>query len=1566
MDRTLIFSEENEMDMTAGHTIVITHDIGMSQTDKLRKEECIFSDYLKSNKEVSELKEFSFFSNLTKVKETSVSQKKTHIENTQKINFNDFLKSLKSSKLSSVQTAAGPFASSEVPERSMYSSEENDYFNSQKEKYNALNAVCRQENRTAIEEYCITADKAIAPRVRPPLGCEEVTLTSENQSTNVIFANTERVLPPETSSLNKVNQQGIVGRGCMVTHRTDGCGLKTSSYQLDVQQDPSTCTVNNEEAGIAKKPVVRVTSSIASLASHPEKSVVPMPFGSVASMPAFHVDRTTVFSSFYADMEMTGNYTGLIWDENSKHTGNPYIGSEKQRNNISSLMEDSVFEDNNMDITKNQASTNSCLKNMQRSIPCNEMAALNQRCTNMGLLNPRLNSGSWESSSHERKENSLPASLTRDRSAVFSAKNIDLNRSQVTKSNIKQAKSQFLPLYNSVVSFHQTMPVESKTDGKSGISDNAVSLIPPDKTVYYEDMEITKPTTCLIDKALKTAHFQDVPHQEMRTGKKSVTCLDSNKTVVFSLSDNHEMEITKSYTVAVNHDIMQQFEQVSQAPTSQPVNTTIYQCYNDMEETKPITYAIDQSLENIGAPTVRKLENEAGNRTFNGSTKEKTVMFSLSDENEMEITRSHTVALNHDIPQQKGIPNTSAVPSDKTVMFTFGDDMEITKPAACATVKCIKNLTGSFNKPTGSAADKTVVFSHSGGNEIELTKSLTVTLEGVPQAHSSVPTGQSSMSIMPTKSRRYDPGDRTVMFMHNNDMEITKPIMHTSNTLLENTGLKTSPQNKTGRMILPDSVKDETHLLYEDKEMEITKSHTVAVNHDVIQQMKVGAQRLASDLSDKMDVAVHSSNNAITKSACVPADKTMIFVDNKTMEITKPVTDVFPKNTGFNALSQEEEVSKILLPGLLKDSIVFTLPENDMEITKSHTVAVNHDTVSQCEKTPQAPFVWNDADIAECHTAAKGNMHTNLVKPEKHVEWESSSDQMFETMVDDIKRVKNHSMPLGSKRDLNNQPATQAELAFAVGNIGALESLQDNAEVTNLPFNTVGNGNPVRSEKQEMSSKRLQERMDSMQTSICGGKTKDTIYSSINNVSNAEKCIPDSSMKLEEKTIPFLDESMEMTKNYTTGIELMHTNAFKNECHLLSQEKLNSDLPISADPYGIKLGVDKGTLEKSICSANGMPSVSPTIVQEQQRYLKIQVEPYTSNHINLPNKTASNALYHYEKKCSAWSKEMPTQNSKLAEETTLDLNTEKMCMLATESENLKTDPQKLSQLKQEGNCTGGTGSVLVDDKETKNCKTASCEQGSITKDWQTSLNIPSEEKLQLFGIASDCSKRNDSESMSELVMSQNIEPVPGEQMPKLMMKLDDPLVLKESINNNCTASNMTNKGIMEDAPFSVPLTIIGQNNSQLIKLPLGIFPPKLPNRRKSARCHVEEICARSGEKPEIQDSENTLLIKKPSDTVMQNLSPSCYIDKELLPSWAEEMDFNGSLHYEGLEKPCNMMNEKEVNNHEGHLPEIVENNRQKRTWNQEGEELQNEKKFKVDETWNGTAESKQVSLRPLF
>ncbi|KFV07877.1 Protein CASC5, partial [Pterocles gutturalis] len=98
-DTTVIFSDENEMDMTSSHTAVITRNLQNNQADKTEKIDIVsFLAGLNSNNEKTEMsKEFHFFSDPTNHSCPSFEQKEEAIP-VKKINFNEFLMSMKSNE----------------------------------------------------------------------------------------------------------------------------------------------------------------------------------------------------------------------------------------------------------------------------------------------------------------------------------------------------------------------------------------------------------------------------------------------------------------------------------------------------------------------------------------------------------------------------------------------------------------------------------------------------------------------------------------------------------------------------------------------------------------------------------------------------------------------------------------------------------------------------------------------------------------------------------------------------------------------------------------------------------------------------------------------------------------------------------------------------------------------------------------------------------------------------------------------------------------------------------------------------------------------------------------------------------------------------------------------------------------------------------------------------------------------------------------------------------------------------------------------------------------------------
>ncbi|XP_054825898.1 kinetochore scaffold 1 [Eublepharis macularius] len=1488
MNRTLLFSEENEMDMTAGHTVMITHDIGTyEETDKPRKIDFkSFSTELKMNKENTEIHEFN---NPTKVNERCLSQQNTNIGNTRKIKFDDFLKSLQSSKPSPTPAAEVSFLPSEVLERKICSSERNVSFHMQG-KSNTTTVFGGLDNKTAVTQYCLSNTETIAPptcHASKQTRCGGVTLHCRDESMDRTVANTERVLPADLSSLTGAKQHQNLEREKTVSY--DSCQLKPSSYPSGIQHT-AMCINNNGEAGVAKKCGVRLICKDASLPSNQEISV------------------------------------------------------------------------------ENKASTN------LNSIPYDEMAASEQKAVygNKELQNLSIKPGSSTSSHLERKENTLLVSLPCDKSAVFSAKGIDLNRNYVAKTERRQVGCQ-LPLSQTVVAeMNGITAVNYKTNEKSGCSSNKVPPISADKTIMFaasEDMELTKPTAYLIDKSLKAAGFYQKPQEEIRSGKHNIIGRASDKTVVFSLGEDNEMDITKSCTVAVNHNFMQRCERHPQVLPLQPVvlplqpveKTIVYASQNDMDTTKPNTCIIDQSLENA----VHKLDKEADWRTIE-SSKDETVMFFCNDENEMEITRSHTVALNHDdVPQGDSIPIATHVPPDKTVMFTFSEDMEITRPVAYAIDKSLKSVTGSLDEPaqdttdgkrriTGTASDKTVVFSLGEDNEMEITKSCTVAVN-----HDFMQHCENVPELLPLQP------DKTVAYTSHNDMDMTKPVIGIIDQSVENAAAQgVHKLDKEADWRTPiESTKDKTVVFFfsDENEMEISRSHTVTVNHDTIQHIGGAPQAQSLFPAERTYVLVRNSNMSVNKpTSFIPADKIMMVIPNNDKEITKPVGHVMDSSQK----SKEKETDKVMLPELIKqETVAFLLHEdNEMEITK---VAVNHD-IQQMEEAPQELSI-----IPAEKTKVSGqnsNMATGFVPADKILMCMHSNNMEISKPLTDASLKNTSSKALA-------QEGTETKKAMLSGPVkgnAIIVKLHDNEmEVTKC--HTIEVNHDIFSQCERRSLVQFNQDID-----ITGshndmksmhGVTQDiditknhtaNIYDPNCYIPKLKKQLLNSLKKPREKTTAFSDgETMEITRNHTTGIEFMNKNNCNNEHSSCSQAK--SEFPPLVVPHEKELAViktDKHTPEKSLSSYNVKLPIPVNNVNKQNllRIQENQLETQPSG-INKLAEVASNDVH-----CSAENEymlpvEMLVQNPKSCDETALNLNTERICMLVTETENLKDYPEKLSLIRHESTLTGETKSLPVAGTATKIEKAVLCELGHVTKDRQTNLDPPinnfcSEEDPVLLpkvpGI-NDCSKLINIGKTSETgLMSQNARPsLGGEPMMK-------PKELKEGFrieSSNYVSNELKSKTFTEGDPFHVPFNPMQKNNCQIKKLPLGIFPPKLPNKRKSTIANVED----TGERTKPQDSQNSLLIMKVSDKITQHLSPSHYIGEELLPPCIEEMDFSELLSCELLEKVCDVMDEKEITNN-GHLKETC---RQKRDRDQEGEELQNEKKLKVYEGWSDTTELKQ-------
>ncbi|XP_077178986.1 outer kinetochore KNL1 complex subunit KNL1 [Paroedura picta] len=1573
MDRTLLFSEQNEMDMTAGHTVMITHDVGVYEETKPKN---------------------SFLGGPIKGQETSLLQQKINAGSTEKIKFDDFLKSLKSAKPFPTPAGEISFFPSEVPEKKLCFSEVNASHHLQG-KSNIMNAFGELNNKAAVTPHCIFNEKTIAP---PTVNNGEADVSGKHGVK--LISNDGSRHPNQGIS---VTQQFFGPAPVLDGNKNTVSSSISSVMEMTRNCTGFTCDANSK---VISKPVHRTCEKQSKTVSRlMERTVFGDSNMDITENQASTDANLNGIPHFIPYNKMTASKQEALYGnkelQNLSIKSVPWTSSHLERKEdalLVSLLSDKsgLFSAKGIDLSKNYVAKSE-VKQGECQFFLSDDKAVFSKLSGTTAVNDKTHRKSGCSNIRVRP-------VSADKTVMFtSSEDMELtkptaylmDKSLKTAGFYKKSQEETRPGNHNIIG-----PVTDKTVVFSLDEDNEMEITksctvpvnhnfiqhcerdpqvlplqPVDKTVAcasHNDMGMTKPHTCIIDQYLENDGAQALHKIDYETDRRPPIGSARNKT----LDDENEMEITRSHTVALNYGDAPQFTNIPTAMYVPPDKTVKFACSEDMEITRPLAGAIDKSLKSITDPlAVSQQGPETGNKRIMGIASDKTVVFSLGEDNEMEFTKSCTVAVNHNFMQHyETVPQVLPLkPVDKAV-YASHNDMDRSKPISCIIDQSLENAgahavhkldkEADGRTPTGSTRDKSVEFSLvKDNNNMEITRSHTVAVNhdiiqqigGACQASSLFPPADDN-NMAVNKHINFIPADKIMMLSHHNNIEITKPIEHVIDSSQKN------KEKEMDKVILPSFVKEETvkFFLHEDKEMDITKSLTVVVNHD-IQQMERASQELSLIPAEKTKVSGHNSSMA---TSVVPADKTLMWMHSNDMEITEPLTDTSLKNTNCRVLPPKgKEPNKAMLSGPVKgNSITVKLHDNEMEIIKCDTVKVSHDIFSQHERRPPVQFYQDCMDTTGSHNDMK-NMHANIMKMEKESKWEVSSDQTVAlATVDNMESAKRHTMLMNNKTIQHHQSVSKDGLIIPLNKNSMFTCYQNGKEINKLPPNATADQNLE--EKHELN-KNTNQQLSNMSLFTSHGITDDiditrnhtlNIYGPDCYGPNPEKHIQHSVTKSRQKTIAFSDgETMEMTKNHTIGIEFMNTNNYNNEHSSCSQTASGSEVPPLVVPNKKVLGITKTYKhmpQKSISSSNMELSVSVKNVNTQNllRMQDNQLETHTSRNNNFAEVAANYVHCHEENECM-FPVEMVVQNPELCGDTTLNLNIERMCMLLTESETSKDYPEKLYLSRHEGNPTGVMEGLPVANTATK------IDLGHVTKDWQTDLDLPinnlcSEDPLLLSkppSIVNDCLKLTHPGKKPEFgLISQNGRSSLGEELmkPKGHLELTEEIGIESS--NYIDSSELKNKCLKEGDSFPEPFNTMQKDNCQIKKLPLGIFPPKLPNKRK--RAHVED----TGIRTRPQDLENSLLVKKSSDKITQYLSPSHYISEELLPPCVGEMNSNEFLNSD-LQEVSDVMNEKEITTNEGCLRET---NKQKRVWDQEGE-LQKEKKLKVDEGCDDTTELKQ-------
>ncbi|XP_042543581.1 kinetochore scaffold 1 isoform X2 [Dipodomys spectabilis] len=179
----------------------------------------------------------------------------------------------------------------------------------------------------------------------------------------------------------------------------------------------------------------------------------------------------------------------------------------------------------------------------------------------------------------------------------------------LNKNNLEQSTIQ-------VKTVNRPIAVKGENCGKSPMEKTG-KFVPNNVFGVLEDKSIQKPEFLMEKQNAKVC------------GRKSVSGLKMDKTVIFSDGDENDMEITKSCTVDINHRSLLDKGDANRMPVEGTSKTILYACeQGEMEITTSYTVALECERVSSNERIIRPVE--------------KTTMF-VDNHDDLKVTKSHAV-----------------------------------------------------------------------------------------------------------------------------------------------------------------------------------------------------------------------------------------------------------------------------------------------------------------------------------------------------------------------------------------------------------------------------------------------------------------------------------------------------------------------------------------------------------------------------------------------------------------------------------------------------------------------------------------------------------------------------------------------------------------------------------------------------------------------------------------------------------------------------------------------------------------------------------------------------------
>ncbi|KAF4017305.1 hypothetical protein G4228_008619, partial [Cervus hanglu yarkandensis] len=1674
-DQTVIFSDENQMDLTASHTVMISKG---------------HLDYTKSEKS-TKIDTTSFLANLKLHTEDSRMKKELHFsvdQNTsseKKINFNDFIKRLKIGKSNASPFTGPDKENSEMP---IHSKEANKTTSVHQmhvslgvdENTSNMTRLLREQDdgmnftqchTTNIQTFVPTSNEASLREFKG----DDITVYG-NDFMDLTISHTVQKLPSADNLSEIENQTQDVMMDVSTCYETKALEQKTvfndkpnDAFQdLSLNPEGNIHMIRSHITGTEIQTVTQATNQdIRPLAMIPE---------SKCSGPTIQDDKTFFYSSCNDAMELTKCHSSMREEKSLvKHDSN-YSKMYHNPDGNSLLREKTVYSgEDSMDITKSHTVKidNQIFKQVQTNVQ-KATAPVSEK--EMMIQNHIIVSENWDINvncrsipllSKERlqqsPENPLFISLTDKRTEIFIDENMDL-----TKSHTVNLGSQF-PLASCNLTSENTSKShchskslsnewEKMTKDHIDLSQqqNIISKNIPANTWDKEKSQVLKispyldkdsPQSPDINQDIATKHnivyFCEDLHKQVPLGnnRNTISCEQalfpttkplfssrgqpairnhnvvnsqtvksvlgqnsklpeplrkslgnpipdcSDKTVICSEKEEN-MDLTKSHTVITRFGPSEVLElsKTNLENTNSQLSTVnrqkalkVEKCNGSPIEKMGVFISNgimdvleDKNVQKSGILNEKQDVKICGRKSLGRLKVDKTVVFSEGNENDMDITKSCTVEISHrpllDEHDSHLVPLAG---NSNTVLYACGqDDMEVTRSHTTA-IEC---KTVSPDKTTTRPVDKTVMFVDD-HDELEMTKSHTVFIDCQAKERTVLP-DRPNFELSKIKSlekSKVTPTSTEESVFSPQNVERDHSVAKVSQLTLPGKWSNHGPLEKAEAFIADDN-------------MEVSKS-TIWKNDRNVQKPVFLNEPL-------------SCKNQRRKSLRLKNDTTIAFSknDKNDMDVIQCCT---VEINNKSVLEDKEDSHLVPLEGT-SNTVLYTCGQDDMEITRSHTTALEYKPLSPDKITTRTidktvMFVDNhsDLEVTKSHTV--------------FIDCQATEKILQECSAFGIAKEK--TLGVSFPQDGNSIQEVTKKQALAVENKIILHSEQKHNVIPFVPTNTLSGsqgetdvkfhstsvdeevmkvvGQAYTLEKAKIESCQLNSTdrrnvdfTSRTATAVCGSGDN---YSCLPNVTsffgNLEKnvmslCDKDEDLKAShcpvQNDLPYASSSASDDDLKSEGLPLsapcllekekvVQTNT-QGQLHcvpkMLKDQDLIKEPPNLISNETLVYGEDLGEMTKL-----NLKPVSFKLPRDQ-------VEPSVDKAEHNLKKTFVDDV------CVASQHHLLTQLPPLPQQGQNIVNKDE-AILPKAGNNLNIVGGNSSEPTCENNSTmlynGKQFTAACKKEPKKNIQTAECNtaidfhsNSALTKQViQTLINPREASDPVIASSVATCSVKPNLNNLNgkteEFLDFQPVRLPPSpEQLLKLVNKAhsDMSIVQATEIHNvNIVSSNIKDDRDEENKvphngaeTTSVPLMTTVKDKMR--RCSLGIFLPRLPNKRNCSVTGIDDLKQVPADTTDLNHLETQPVSSKDSGigivTTKLNLSPSQYINEENLPICPGEINSSDSISIDTEEKASTETYQKETSPSENKMEETC--NSQKRTWVQEGDDdIQNEKKIRKNE-----------------